>query len=210
MTTTNATTLTEKLRNHVGKRAASLQARYKNNDSSAVADLAILRRGVAQRPGSDIRLIDLTIAGLYDNTGGLPDAPTPAEEAAYAALTLFAVHQQSHRASSMHRVGYSFGRSCRLLGDRSNAREAVRARFTAVATATSWQETLHHARGLIAQFRAFDIPLDYGQFAVDLLALQNPAYAERTRLHWGRDFYRSEASGDSSLTGTDITDSSDL
>lgn len=190
MTTTDSSTLTERLHDLVARRVTGLQSAYRNDESRAVAELALLRRGVGQPPGHDARLIGLTVVGLYPETRGLPDEPTSAEYAAFAALTLFALHQQSHRTSSMHRKNFSFGRSARLLGRHTGAQHAVRARFTAAATATSWDETLHHARGLIQQFRAYDVPLDYGRFAVDLYRLRDPRTADNVRLAWGRDFYR--------------------
>ncbi len=49
-----------------------------------------------------------------------------------------------------------------------------------------------HARGLVTQFRAAPIPLDYGQFAVDLLDWQDPTRRTGVRLRWGRDYYRAE------------------
>lgn len=179
----------ERLAEHVSARANRLQNAYLKDRAEAVAELAVLRRGLSQQPGDDVRLVGLTIAGLYPNPKGLGDEPLPAEIAAYAALTLFALHQQSHRDARMHRSGYSFGRSTRLLGRRSGAPKAVRARFTALATAATWDETMQHARGLIQQLRTHGIPLDYGQFARDLLDLQRSSAADRVRLVWGRHFY---------------------
>lgn len=199
-----AKTPVDRLRDLVARRATGLQTAYQRDDSTAVASLALLRRGVGQRPGQDFRLIPLTIAGVHENTRTLPDEPTDEEHAAYTALTLFAAHQQSQRNASMHRPGYSFGRSARLLGRRSGARDAVRARFTAIGTASTWDETVHHARGVIQQLRAFDIPLDYGRFAGDLYLLRKTSSAERVRLAWGRDFYRVRHPEDD---GEDMTDS---
>lgn len=187
---TSTEPISVRLRDHVADRASKLQTDYRQDRSAAVADLARLRRGIGQQPGEDIALIGLTIAGLYSDPRGLRDGATDAERAAFAALTLFALHQQSHRNASMHRKGYSFGRSARLLGRHTQAQDAVRARFSAVATATSWDEGVRHARGLIQQFRAHDIPLDYGQFAVDLYRLLHRDFADSVRLAWGRDFYR--------------------
>lgn len=210
MTTTDSTTLAERLHDLVDRRATGLQSAYRNDVRGAVADLALLRRGIGQPPGRDARLIGLTVSGLYSETDRLPDAPTPAEYAAYAALTLFALHQQSQRSASMHRRGYSFGRSARLLGRHTGAQDAVRARFTAIATASSWDETLHHARGLIQQFRARQIPLDYARFAVDLYRLRDERTADGVRLAWGRDFYRvrhSEDDGeDEALAGEAVSE----
>lgn len=193
--------LTERLHDHVAGTATRLQRQYAANLSSAVASLAMLRRGVSLGPGEDIRLLPLTIAGLYASPDRLPDEPTDAEHAAYAALTLFGVHQQSHRTNSMHRVGYPFGRSARLLGRRTN-RDAVRRRFTAIATASTWDATLHHARGLVQQLRSAGIPLDYGQFAVDLFQLRSPYTAERVRQRWGLDFYRERLAEDDDTDST--------
>lgn len=192
------TPLRERLADHVARRAEDLQARYRHDVADAVAALSILRRGVSKPLGADPRLIGLTLAGLYEQPGQLPDdRPTEAELAAYAALTLFALHQQSHRDAAMHRLGYSLGRSARLLGRRLGSDAAARRRFTALATATSWDETMHHARGLIQQFRAHSIPLDYAQFSRDLYSLQFPNAADRVRLSWGRDFYRERDPDDS-------------
>lgn len=188
MTTTKS--LKDRLFNAVGIQVSELQERYRKDDSSAVANLARLRRGVGKSPGEHFDLIGLTIEGLYPDAKGLPDEPTEAENAAFAALTLFALHQQSHRNASMHRSQYSFGRSARLLGRHTNSQDAVRARFTALATAQSWDGTVRYAMSFIQQFRAQAIPLDYAQFAVDLYRLQFPDSADRVRLRWGRDFYR--------------------
>lgn len=189
-TPTSNISVADRLAEVVAQRASTLQDEYHADKSAAVRDLAILRRGVSQRPGADARLVGLTMAGIHPDPTGLSDDPTDAERAAYAALTLFALHQQSQRTKSMHRKDYSFGRSARLLGRRSNAQDAVRRRFTAVATATTTDELLHHARGLVQQLRAHEIPLDYGRFARDLYFLQQPSAADRVRLAWGRDFYR--------------------
>ncbi|MFT3797940.1 type I-E CRISPR-associated protein Cse2/CasB [Microbacterium sp.] len=210
MTTSVRSSLGERLVDHVSAKAASLQARYRNNDSTAVAELAILRRGVSQRVGEDAALAGSVLGGLYENPAALPDEVQPAERAAYAALTLFAVHQQSHRGASMHRPGYSLGRSARLLGRHSGAQDAVRRRFTALATATTWDETMHHARGLVQQLRAFGIPLDYGRFARDLLDLQSQDRADRVRLVWGRHFYRvRHAEDDAESDGGTVAETDD-
>lgn len=190
----------------VAQRATRLQEGYLDSMSGAVAELAKLRRGISLHLGDDIELVGLTTAGLEPDDGSVSDAPTYREQAAYAALTLFALHQQSHRSKRMHRAGYSFGSSARLLRTHSGADDAVRRRFNALGTATDWNELVHHARGLIQQFRAYDVPLDYGRFARDLLSLRFPASASDVRNRWGRDFYRAASddadSPDVTETGT--------
>lgn len=198
MTETTHISHGQRVAHHVDTRAAELQNRYLRNESGAVADLARLRSGIGAAPGADLELLDVVFAEtdvpLHDRPP-TADAPTGGEEqAVYAALTLFALHQQSRRDARMHRDGYSFGRSARLLGRKDGvSREAVRARFAALATATTWDETLHHARGLIQQFRQHAVPLDYGRFARDLYDLHDSRSADRVRLAWGgRDFYRAK------------------
>ncbi|MFC6356063.1 type I-E CRISPR-associated protein Cse2/CasB [Luethyella okanaganae] len=190
MTSEHRETLYPDVGTHVGTIIRRLQSGYVDRDASSdVARLALLRRGVGKAPGDDVRLIEYTTAGLYPDDLRLPDAPTDAERAVYAALTLFAVHQQSQREGRMHRTGYSFGRSARLLA-KHTSEEAVRRRFTALATASGWDELTRHARGLVQQFRAHSVPLDYERFARDLLHLQQPRFAAAVRNSWGRDFYR--------------------
>ncbi len=191
---------------YVSARVGGLQARYQANASAAVGDLARLRRGVGAPIGSDLELLGLALAdsetSLFDGTRRLPDEPTAEEHAAYAAVTLFALHQQSRRDASMHRTGYSFGRSARLLGKRVD-RDSVSRRFTALGTATTWDEAVQHARGLIQQFRQQRVPLDYGRFARDLFDLR-AGRGDRVRMAWGRDFYRVKHPDDDIETDTDL------
>jgi len=185
------TSLWDRVDEHVTERIARLQSGYLRDEPGAVSDLAKLRRGVSQELGADIELVALTISGLYDEDARLSDTPTEAEHAVYAAIVLYAVHQQSQRNAHMHQGGYSLGRSARLLGAKDGVSlEAVRRRFNALGTAREWPEIVRHSRGLIQQFRAFAIPLDYGRFARDLLSLRHRESADRVRLAWGRDFYR--------------------
>ncbi len=173
----------------VDQRVRDLQGRYRRNESSGVADLAALRRAANVAPGSDPRVWELTVAGL-DVPAEVGDEPTDQERAAHAALTLYAIHQQS-QSLPMHRRGSGLGRSVRALisPDRGNER-AVRRRFEALGTASTFPELMEHARGLVRQLRSAGIPLDYGRLAEDLLALQAPSTAAGVRLRWGRDYHR--------------------
>ncbi|GGH51509.1 type I-E CRISPR-associated protein Cse2/CasB [Microbacterium album] len=187
---------------HVVRRVRTLQSGYRRNASWAVAALAKLRRGVGVRPETDLELYGLALGNTVDDLVEDEERPrtlldelrtraeelTEEERAAFAAVTLYAMHQQSRSDTSMHRAAYGFGRSARLLGRRVD-RDSVRRRFTALGTSATWDETVTHARGLIQQFRQHQIPLDYGRFARDLFDLQTAA-ADRVRMAWGRDFYR--------------------
>lgn len=189
----------------VDQRVQDVQGRYRRNQSSGLADLAALRRANAAAPGSDPRVWELTVAGL-DVPAGASDEPTDDERAAHAALTLYAIHQQSQTAS-MHRADYGLGRSVRalVLPDKSNEK-AVRRRFEALGTASTFAELMEHARGLVRQLRSAAVPLDYGRLADDLVALQATATAAGVRLRWGREYHRARTVDAAMTAPADPTD----
>lgn len=155
--------------------------------SGTTAILARLRRAVGKPPGWDPDLWELTLSDVPGRV--VSDAPTNQERAVHTALTLYAVHQQS-RPEPMHVRGHGLGRAVRSLASATQAESAVRRRFDAAATATTFEEAVHHLRGLITQLRAHRVPLDYGQLADDLHQLQDPRRADAVRLRWGRQYYR--------------------
>lgn len=198
----------ERVESFVDEQVHTLQRTYRSNSSAGTSALAILRRGVGTSPGTDIELLGLALNGpqaeLVDPRRRLPDEPVPEERAAFAAVTLYAMHQQSRRDAAMHVRGYSLGRSTRLLA-RKVERESVRRRFIALGTATTWDETVHHARGLIQQLRQHSIPLDYGRFAADLFELHE-GRGDAVRMRWGRDFYRIHHAVDDDAPASDTPD----
>ncbi|UGT59942.1 type I-E CRISPR-associated protein Cse2/CasB [Nocardia asteroides] len=198
------------LRDYVSGRVSVLQRRYREQDADARAALAELRRGVGGAPGTDPLLWKLTVDGFPAELNA-PETLTRAEHdgaatvwerAAFDAITLFALHQQS-RTSAMHRAGIGLGAAVRVLGTRAGSEDAVRARFHALGTAQDHPARLIHLRGLITQCRAFDIALDYGRLAVDLGRLDRNTYADRVLLAWARDLHRRprEATADTPETG---------
>ena len=64
------------------------------NDGRVRAQLAILRHGVGRKPGDMPELWGLFFAEMNPLMFSQDGEPTPAEWAAYTALTLYAVHQQ--------------------------------------------------------------------------------------------------------------------
>lgn len=179
-----------RLQKHVDASVMRLQAAYLADRAWAVSSLARLRNGLGKQPGEDMQLVALTTANLYSDEIQLPDKPTELEQAAFAAITLFALHQQSKRSKGMHQRGVSLGEAAHRLPQRAQS-EGVQRRMNALVSATSWESTVTHARGLIQMLRAADIPLDYAQFAQDLLTLHDPDRAHWVRNRWGRDFYLS-------------------
>jgi len=201
------------LTGYVGAKVLRLQGGYldrgRGDHSTAAGALARLRRAVATEPGTEPGIWDLLFEGFPQELVGRGEEPSRAERSAHAALTLYAVHQQSQK-SGMHVVGRSLGTACGLLARNLAAGREVGAdpgavrRFQALGTSTSFSETLYHARGLVMQLRGAQIAVDYGRLAADLYRLQHPARSDTVRLQWGRDFYSigPETSTDTAAGGT--------
>lgn len=190
----------------VDTRITALQERYALNTSAGVADLAALRRAATAEPGSDPRVWALTVADVA-SAAAIADEATDEERAVHAVMTLYAIHQHSQR-ERMHRPGRRFGRSVRTLGQRVGNEDGVRRRFEALGMATTFAALMEHSRGLIRQLRSQAIPLDYGQLADDLVALQTASGAGAVRLRWGREYHWSRPANWSDappLTGMEDT-----
>ncbi|GAB20278.1 putative CRISPR-associated protein [Gordonia effusa NBRC 100432] len=189
---TPAETAQSKLSIHVAKLAGTLQSGAIANRAKPVADLARLRRSLDAPPGGDPVVWRI----VFDGFPNQPDQPwpNPIETAAYSAICLFAIHQQS-RDNHMHKLGWKFslGRSIRQLAQpvgESSPSDATVRRFNALVTADNFDEIIRHLRSLIGQLRASSIPLDYGQLADDLNRWQNSDLRSGVRLKWSRDFSR--------------------
>ena len=172
----------------VGARVSRLQGEYlRSSAPGAIALLASLRHAVGREPGDVPEIWEITVAGLGPARG---DEPTPRERACHDAITLYVLHQQS-RATAMHVPGAYLGRSVHRLGMSGgvdNSR-AVRRRFDAAATASTYIELCHHLRGLVSQLRSAAIPTDYGALARDLLDSQRIGGLAVVRRRWARAYY---------------------
>ncbi|WP_051393732.1 type I-E CRISPR-associated protein Cse2/CasB [Glycomyces arizonensis] len=184
----------EPLGDFVAAQVAKLQRRYRRRESTAVATLAKLRRDVHGEPGVELALsgIDPLPPELLGPAPG--DEATRSERAVHTALTLYAVHQQSQSNKDMHVNGPSFATQVALLAAGSPSPEAVRRRFAAAGTASTYQELRHHTRGLVTRLRAEGIGMDYGRFADDLAVFLGRGGPERLRGYWGRDYWRAQTS----------------
>lgn len=190
----------ELLRQYVSRRLARLNNLRETRPAEAAGALARLRRAVGVQPGADPMVWGETLDEMPAQLFGRDGTVSAAEWAAHAALTLYATHQQSH-ARAMHEPQQPFGRAVRRLADGDTASDAaVLRRFHAVATATSFAETVHHARGLVGQLRAASIPFDYVRLATDLYQLQWSGGAAQVRLEWGRHYYRDRGPSDGQPT----------
>lgn len=180
------------LRRHTAAKLKQLQDGLLDGRSTAKADAARLRRAVGKPAGSVPEVWDITLGGIPETLLGRTDDPSYAETSVHTALALYAIHQQS-RPAGMHRAGWGLGDAVRaLIGhDSSGDYESspVIRRFNAVATADSVEELSTHLRGLVTQFRAHDIPLDYEKLAGELYDFHYPDSRDRVRLTWGRELY---------------------
>jgi CRISPR system Cascade subunit CasB len=118
-----------------------------------------------------------------------PDGVTSAERAAFHALTLFAVHQQS-RPDLMHQSGRGLGHAVRELDRRRQDEGSLLRRFAAAAASEDPDELATRLRPLVQQLRAEGIPLDYGKLAADLVQFATPAGRIAVRQRWGRQLHR--------------------
>lgn len=166
------------------------------------AVLARLRRGVGKRLGDLPDLVEFVVDTQDVPGAEVDDGPSQAEVAAYTALTLYAVHQQSRTDAGMHVSGRPLGRALgRLQTGNKEKDSAVIRRFQAFATAADLRELSTHLRGLVTQLRAKEIGFDYQQLAEDLVGYQEgPESVARVRLRWGRDFFRVPGSSDPTAT----------
>lgn len=169
-----------------------LQDEYLHGSPRARADLAKLRRALGKPAGSVPEAWEYTLGAVPESLRWERDEPSRAEQAAHAALTLYAMHQQSMPVPA-HVHGVSLGRAVgHLAAGGEQSVDAVTRRFMTVATAASVDEALVHIRGLVAQLRSAQRGFDYARLADDLVGLLNPERAEKVRLAWGRDFYRTQ------------------
>lgn len=176
----------------------------KRNPNEAItrASLAKLRRGVGKAPGSVPELWVATLDGLPESLLGKGIGPSRAEFAVHAALTLFAMHQQSKDINEkcMHsRENSALGQALRKLALKdalANDLQSgvddsrIKRRFDRVATSSNIGELSGHLRSLIQLLRDEEIPLDYCALAEDLYQYQSPEARDVVRRRWGRDYYR--------------------
>ncbi|MGI5528642.1 type I-E CRISPR-associated protein Cse2/CasB [Streptomyces syringium] len=185
-----------------------LQRGYLADRADAVAALARMRRGVGKPYGTMPELWGLTgMEALYEVRTLSEERTIRAEEAAHTALTLWALHQQSHRQNRMHQAdGPELGAAVRRLMPGTELDEPTRKRFVRAGTASSLPILAQRLRDIVLLLRRDGIPLDYGLLADQLEQWQQPGGLDRVRRSWGRSFhaYRPQAA-DGGATQADHT-----
>lgn len=163
--------------------------------SAAIAELAQLRRGAGKVPTGYPHLMGMVLVlenedkedkqAFPEQCRGKGDRPNDAEIAAYTALTLFALHQQSQN-QPMRDAKVSFGRAVgKLVG---NTTSSMKKRFDSLLTAQTENARQHYLRSLITLLRSKSIAFNYGQFAVDYMYLQNPSTRKNVLYRWNSEF----------------------
>lgn len=187
----------------VARTVGRLQAHFLAERPDAVAALARLRRGIGRAPGFDYTL-EKYLSVPDKLLGDLPKDDTKATETEYAkhaAVTFYALHQQSRR-EPMHVDSRGLGSAIAELTRASSSPDGVRRRFAALGTAATFDEALYHLRSLIVMLRDQRIPLDYGLLADDLKTLRSPSGHATMQATWGREFFRSKPSSTDEDTDT--------
>lgn len=151
----------------------------KSPEQSRRAALAKLRRGVGKPPSMVPEIWEITIGALPENAGEY------AEQAVHVALALFAMHRQGTEISGQN--GGTLGAAVSKLKNGDND-DAVTRRFNSAVTADTINELSVHVRSLVQLLRSKGIDMDYPGFAQELYYWQIDP--ERTRLKWGRDYWK--------------------
>jgi CRISPR system Cascade subunit CasB len=163
----------------------------------ARAGRAQLRSALGKEVGAVPAIWQFTVDG--DPSTRDDTEPTRGEVAVHTALTLWALHQGSH-PDSMHVISESGRRlsiaaAVRTLtdadgSDRDRHDTPSYGRLSALVRATTFDSLATQARGIVNLLSSADVPMDYGQFAVDLFQWQDPRYRSSVTRRWGRDFER--------------------
>lgn len=187
------------LQHAVSVTCKKLQSGYLSDSSSpghhkARADLAQLRSyaslDMSDNPLALGKALFVMEGEFSEQLAGHGDEPSPSEHAAYAALTLFAIHMQS-ASQEVHLKGVSFAQACgKLYRKLEGASDSIKPRIDAMLLAGHERARLIHIRSLITLMRTQDIGFDYGRLATDLRALADPKKRAGVQLRWGRDFAR--------------------
>lgn len=170
----------------------------------AKASLAKLRRGVGKDPREDPEVWEIILGGLDADLAAKYDEPSYAENAIYAALTLYALHKQGndislHIAGDKDNPGPGFGDAiAKLKKPDDNDNVAIIRRFNMLVTANDLTELAFHARGLIQLLRGCNQPVkfNYAGFAKDLYRFQFEEMRRNVVFKWGEAFYKNRQAKD--------------
>jgi CRISPR system Cascade subunit CasB len=155
---------------------------FSPTDPDAGQTLADLRSGLGRPAG------DAPELWRYYTTLNTQGHRTAALEAEHTALTLFGLHQQSHR-TPMHKNGVGVGQAALELYLAENANQkGIDGRMKDIATSTDTDELTGHLRGLVQLLHGHGEPLDYTRLFWDLRTWNDPQRRTDTRLRWASQY----------------------
>lgn len=161
----------------------------------ARALVATLRNAAGYAPMDNVRAWTLMLEEIlpdFPESWLRHDQPSRQEWAAFAAMTHWALHQQS-LSKPMHVSGtrsyQNFGYAVGLLS-RQRDSASIKGRFDALLINPGELAVRHHLRSMIQLLRAEEIPTDYGRLAQDLSDMKRPNGRRRVALRWGRGYAR--------------------
>jgi len=196
------------LGNAVSDRVSDLMNGYLADDPEDVATLAQLRSGAGRTFGSCPRLWGMSVdPAQYETLWEQPrtgarteEAEQAAEEAVHAALTLFALHQQSLKAAdqgmhapsrarkSIRRAEHNVGWAVRGAMPIGEIDTSLHNRLRRAAEASSHTKRVNELRQIVQRLRGARQPLDYGLLAEHLYRAQRPHGVETVKDAWGHGF----------------------
>ncbi|MET9396871.1 type I-E CRISPR-associated protein Cse2/CasB [Kitasatospora sp. NPDC002965] len=169
---------------------ARLQYGYHRDEAAAVARVAQIRRGAGRPVDALPELWGLTGLELLYPDGRVRPTDTAAENAMHTAVTLWSLHQQSHRNSGMHRLdGTGLGFAVRQLMPVDDVDEPLRKRFVRVGAAPVFDVLAQRLREIVVLLHRAAVPLDYGVLADQLYLWQLPGRRAEVTRSWGRGFH---------------------
>ena len=157
----------------------------------AGSDMAKIRRGMGRAAGDVPEMWPYYQVVIPDHAAAAGTRRTPELDAEHAALTLFAVHQQS-QSTPMHKDKEHIGTALlKLRGSKQFAAnpQALDERVNAAATASSVTELVHHLKGLVTLLRGQQLPFDYTLLVHDLADWRWASSRTRIRRQWGAHYF---------------------
>ena len=184
------------IKRFVGKKITELQ----NGTPSSRANLAILRRGLGKEIEEYAEAWEFIYTDFPNELTGKNGGVSEAERAIYAALTLFAMHQQA-LDHSVHNKEMKFGEAtASIISIKKENESAVTRRFNSLITSDGFSELTNHLRNMIHLIKSTDstIGFDYEEFASDLFFFQLPDSKKNIKIRWGKQFYRNNVESNKS------------
>lgn len=185
-------------RDEIGKYVFGKIGRMKalSDTGNGKAYMAELRKGVGKKPGELPTLFGTLLEDMPEDFMSKDGIPTKEEWACYAALTLFAWHQQGKdlKTDCMHTeepisVGAAFRKLKFALND-ANAEERLLKKLQIIVTSTDVNGFSQHLRSMIKMLAQNNIRLNYALLARDIYQWQFQDSRDAVNLRWGQDFYK--------------------